>query len=205
VPPAVLRISAAHRAATSIITIVTLEGRADSPFPFFLANDPRVPDEVSLNAGYVNPRPPPSDFNSARLWGMAIADTRVAGYESAQIEVSWTQLSCRVDGKGIVLNEDAEHVRGGLYLRQPWFGGHDYHEPMPTAYDLPSHSVVLPLGQRSDREWHFWSPSPRAAIPTGFFRWMQGESACEDFCGNASANGNGLLAVTDSPVWWRRE
>jgi hypothetical protein len=26
---------------------------------------------------------------------------------------------------------------------------------------------VLRVGQRSDRVWHFWSPSPRAALPPG--------------------------------------
>jgi hypothetical protein len=34
-------------------------------------------------------------------------------------------------------------VHGGLYLRQPWFGEHDYHEPLPLDHDLAQHSVVL--------------------------------------------------------------
>src|SRR5207249_2734736 len=51
--------------------------------------------------------------------------------------------------------------------RQPWFGGHNYHEPIPLAYDLAMHSVVLNVGRRTDRVWHFWSPSPRAAMPEG--------------------------------------
>ena len=55
---------------------------------FVVANDPRIPDEVSYKAGYVNPAPPPAGFGSARLWGIAIADTRVPGHESAQVEVS---------------------------------------------------------------------------------------------------------------------
>ncbi len=60
---------------------------------------PRVPPEVKFAKGYVNPSPPPSDFKSALLWGIAIADTRVRGYESAVVEIASTQLSCRVGGR----------------------------------------------------------------------------------------------------------
>jgi hypothetical protein len=38
---------------------------------------------------------------------------------------------------------------------------------MPLTYDQSSHSVVLRVGQSPDRVWHFWSPSPRAALPSG--------------------------------------
>ena len=89
--------------------------------------DPRVPDEVRWKAGYVNPIPGPREFNSALLWGIAIADTRVPGYQSANVEIAWTKLSCVVEGKSIVLNADQGSVRGGLYLRRPWFGSNDYH------------------------------------------------------------------------------
>jgi len=36
---------------------------------------------------------------------------------------------------------------------------------MPMAHDAANHAVVLPVGLRSDRVWHFWSASPRAALP----------------------------------------
>ena len=156
-----------HRVSTSHISVVTPAGRATSPLPFVVTNDPRIPDEVSYKAGYVNPVPRPSDFSSARLWGIALADTRVPSHESAQVEIAWTQLSCRVDGKDVVLNEDNGRINGGLYVRHPWFGGHDYHEPMPVIYDLHDHAAVLRVGERTDRIWHFWSPSPRAALPSG--------------------------------------
>ncbi len=48
--------------------------------------DSRIPDEVRYKSVYVNPVPNPSNFSSAMLWGIAIADTRVHGYEKAQIE-----------------------------------------------------------------------------------------------------------------------
>lgn len=43
----------------------------------------------------------------------------------------------------------------------------NYLENDDLAYDQTSHNVVLKVGQRSDRVWHFWSPSPRAALPVG--------------------------------------
>jgi hypothetical protein len=155
-----------HKSVTSTITVVTPRGRASSPFAFVISNDPRVPGEVSYKAGYVNLVPPPHDFKSALLWGIAIADTRVPGHESAEVEIASTQLACRVDGKDVILNDDSGNVRGGLYRREPWFGT-DQHDPIPLTYDHPSHAVVLRVGQRPDRVWHFWSASPRAALPSG--------------------------------------
>ena len=155
-----------HRVFTSNIVAVTPQGRGASLSAFVVTNDPRIPDEVSYRAGYVNPVRAPANFNSARLWGIAIADTRVPGHESAQVEVAWTRLTCQIDGREVVLNDDSGQVRGGLYQRQPWFAS-DAHEPIPLTYHLRNHSVVLAVGRRSDRIWHFWSPSARAALPAG--------------------------------------
>jgi hypothetical protein len=130
--------------------------------------DPRVPDEVRWKVGYVNLVPPPREFNSALLWGIAIADTRVANYQSAKVEIAWTRLSCVADGKSVALNDDKGGARGGLYLRWPWFGSNDYHEPMPFGGTAGSkQNVVLRVGLRADRVWHFWSASPRAKLPPG--------------------------------------
>jgi IPT/TIG domain len=157
-----------HRVATSVINVITPSARASSPFPFTVGNDPRIPEEVSYKSGYINSIPAPLGFSSARLWGIAIADTRVSAYESATVEVAWTQLSCRADGddKDFVLNDDTGRVRGGLFQRNPWFGTNE-NEPMRLAYDDQNHAVVLHVGQRPDRVWHFWSASPRATLPPG--------------------------------------
>ena len=155
-----------HKVFSSGIVVVTPLGRGASPSAFVVANDPRIPDEVSYKAGYVNPVRAPSSFSSARLWGIAIADTRVRGHESAQVEVAWTRLTCQIDGRRVVLNDDSGQVRGGLYQRNPWFAS-DAHDPIPLAYDPRNRSVVLAVGRRSDRAWHFWSPSARAALPPG--------------------------------------
>jgi hypothetical protein len=100
------------------------------------------------------------------LWGIAIADIRVPGYERAQVEIAHTQLTCRVDGKDVLLNDDRAAVRGGLYSRLPWFGT-DAHDPLPLAYTKDRSAAVLRVGQNADRVWHFWSASPRAALPPG--------------------------------------
>lgn len=131
-----------------------------------MLNDSRIPDEVSYKSGYVNPIAPPFEPRSAMLWGIAIADTRVPGYESAHLEIAWTQLSCRVAGRDVVLNDNKGTVRGGLYQRYPWFSGNQA-ESMPLVYDRQNHAVVIRVGQRTDRVWHFWSTSPRAALPVG--------------------------------------
>jgi hypothetical protein len=159
-----------HRTATSVISLVTSlvnpPARAASPFPFVVLNDPRVPEEVSYKAGYVNSTATPEGFSSVLLWGIAIADTRVSGYASATIEVAWTQLTCRADGREVVLSDDHGSVRGGLYRRNPWFGIND-HEPLPMAFNRGSHAVILKVGQRPEKVWHFWPPSQRPTLPEG--------------------------------------
>ena len=97
------------------------------------------------------------------LWGIAIADTRVPGYQHATVEIAHTLLSCRVDGRDVILNDDDAAVRGGLYRRFPWFGT-DAHDPMPMDSGNDG-TVVLRVGSRADRVWHFWAASPRAQIP----------------------------------------
>lgn len=127
---------------------------------------PRIPPEVPYKSGYVNPRPKPPEFTSAMLWGIAIADTRVPRFEEAQVEIARTELTCRVDGKDVVLNDDRGHVRGGLYRRYPWFGT-DAHDPMPVEYSHDQSTVIFRVGERSDVVWHFWAASPRKTIPGG--------------------------------------
>ena len=127
----------------------------------------RVPLEVKFKCGYVNPVHRPADFKSAMLWGIAIADTRVPGSDKAQVEIYETRLSCRVDGKDVILNQDRGKVRGGLYRRIPWFGT-DAHTPLPLSYSQDDQPVVLHVGEQPDRVWHFWAASPRAMLPPGY-------------------------------------
>jgi hypothetical protein len=121
---------------------------------------------VKFKSGYVNPDPKPSDFTSAMLWGIAIADTRAPNFDKAQVEIAETRLSCRVDGKDVILNDDRGGVQGGLYRRHPWFGT-DAHTSMPLTYSDDHTTVILRVGQQPNRVWHFWAASARAVIPSG--------------------------------------
>ncbi len=136
------------------------------PFAGVQNADPRIPAEVRFKTGYVNPAPKPAEFSSVMLWGIAIADTRAPGYESATVEVESVRLSCRADGKDVVLINASGRIHGGLYRRIPWFQGNQP-EPMPLVNDAANNAVVLAVGKRGDRIWHFWSASPRPALPRG--------------------------------------
>lgn len=125
-----------------------------------------VPAEVRYKSGFVNTDGRPMGFSSAMLWGIAIADTRAPGYEKAQVEIARVSLTCRVNGKDVVLNDDRGILRGGLYRRHPWFGT-DEHDPMPLSHLRNSGVVVVSVGTKPDRVWHLWAGSPRAAIPAG--------------------------------------
>ncbi|MBV8049763.1 MAG: hypothetical protein JOZ80_01165 [Acidobacteriaceae bacterium] len=155
-----------HRAVTWTVTVRAANMRASSPVPLVIVNDPRVPEEVSYKAGYINSHQAASGFSSVMLWGIAIADTRVKSYESALIEVARMQLSCTIKGRDVALIDDIGKLHGGLYRRIPWFASNQA-EPMPSAYDAVNRAVILPVGQRSDRVWHFWSASPRPTLPPG--------------------------------------
>lgn len=63
-----------YKSITSTITVVTPQGRASSPLAFVIANDPRVRDEVSYKAGYVNAVAPPA-ISSRRYFGESQSST----------------------------------------------------------------------------------------------------------------------------------
>src|SRR5689334_3450490 len=108
-----LKMRAVHRAIAAF-TLLTVVSTA-----LFAGDDAQIPPEVRFKSGYINPIRRPPDFASAMLWGIAIADTRVTGYEDAQVEIAHTQLSCRIDDHDVILNDDYGNVRGGLYRRYP--------------------------------------------------------------------------------------
>lgn len=125
-----------------------------------------IPSEVRYKHGYVNTKGKPPEFTSAMPWGIAITSRSVPGAQPARIEIARLRFSCRLDGKEVILNDDEAAIRGGLYRRYPWFGT-DAHDPIPLTYSDDGHFVVLNVGQRPDRVWHFWSASPRATVPPG--------------------------------------
>ena len=148
---------------TSPVAVKTRNGSETSPFEFIVQNDPRIPDDVGWKAGYVNPVRPPSEFKAVLLWGIAIADSRSP---RAEVQVAKLSLSCRADGKDFLLNDDEGNLRGGLYRRTPWFGT-DEHSLMPIVRNAADRVAIMHVGTVQDRVWHFWSASPRAALPLG--------------------------------------
>ena len=163
----VQRLPQASRRGKVLGTIFALACCFGSALLFSQA-DLRIPSEVRYKSGYINTVPKPPEFASAMLWGIAIADTRAPYYSDATIEIARTQLICRANGRNFVLNDDQGTVRGGLYRRFPWFGT-DVHDPMPLDDSGDHEIVILHVGSRPDRVWHFWAASPRAAIPQGHF------------------------------------
>jgi hypothetical protein len=101
--------------------------------------------------------------NSGTSWSLR---SYPINYREATIKIARTELICRADGHNFVLNEDEGAVRGGLYRRFPWFGT-DVHDPIPLDYSDNHEIVVLHVGNRPDRVWHFWAASSRRAIPQG--------------------------------------
>lgn len=166
-----------------LISFLLLRPFADSQ------NPSRIPPEVLHKSAYVNPVLRPPNFSSAMLWGIALADTRVPGYLQAQVEIARVQLSCRVNGKDVILNDDRGAVRGGLYSRKPWFAT-DAHDPLPLERSTSqkwersdSPAVVLRVGSRPDRVWHFWAASPRAEIPAGHLEGCTVKARVRISCG----------------------
>ncbi len=127
---------------------------------------PQAPDEAKYKSGYVNRDGRPPGFSSAMLWGIAVADPRVSGYENATVEIAETRLTCRVKGKDILMNDDHGELRGGLYRRYPWFGT-DVHDSMPMDYNEADSAAIMRVGTKADKVWHFWAASPRANFPEG--------------------------------------
>jgi hypothetical protein len=159
----VQRLPQASRRGKALRTVAALACWCGSAL-LFSQSDLRIPSEVRYKSGYINAVPKPPEFASAMPWGIAVADTRAPNYRNATIEIARTQLICRADGRNFVLNDDEGTVHGGLYRRSPWFGT-DVHDPMPLDYSDNREVVILHVGSRPDRVWHFWAASSRAAIP----------------------------------------
>jgi hypothetical protein len=130
------------------------------------SQQPRAPDEAKYKSGYVNLEGRPPGFSSAMLWGIAVADTRVPGYENAIVEIAEMRLTCRVNRKDVLMNDDHGKLRGGLYRRHPWFAT-DVHDAMPMDYNQADDATIMRVGTKPDKVWHFWAASPRASFPEG--------------------------------------
>ncbi|AGY56523.1 hypothetical protein GKIL_0276 [Gloeobacter kilaueensis JS1] len=133
-----------------------------------VATDPFPPDVSSAHRrGYVQDMSPPSGWSAITWWGIALQDTRQNA--TSTVEIDYVRLYCTVDGRRTQLSETKSALGGGLYLRSPWFGNNDYHEPMPMLPQTASNqgSISFHPSDRPDRIWHFWSPGKRLQLPAG--------------------------------------
>ena len=130
-------------------------------------NDPRIPEEVSYKAGYVNPRAPPRwlQFGAAVGYcdrGHAGARRRIgAGRSGVDQAIVPDRRQRRLSSMMTAARcaEDSTGASHGL--------ARTHTIPCRWHFDSTAHAAVLRVGQRTDRVWHFWSPSPRAALPPG--------------------------------------
>lgn len=109
---------------------------------------------------------PPQGWTSGVAWINSVYDTRKTGESTLQVD--WVRLYCLVNGQETLVAGETQSngtgvTWGGLYLRNPWFGNNDYHDPMTV--DFSGNIAVLPLSSIKDRVWHFGGS--RGIIPSG--------------------------------------
>ena len=134
--------------------------------PCLAQTAPRVPDEVRCKSGYINPIPKPPDFTSAMLWGIAIADIRIPGYGHGHVEIAAPNSSAASTAKTLSSTTTTPPSAEATAFSPPLVR-HRAHDPLPLAYSKDRKAVILRVGENPDRVWHFWSASPRAALPPG--------------------------------------
>jgi hypothetical protein len=124
------------------------------------------PEESDDSGAGILGRTPPAGWTAGLAWFNALHDGEDGG--ESYLEVDWVRLYATVNGRERLLagdiggNPTGIHWQG-LWLRDPWFGNDDYHEPVsfPTRQGV----AHLPLSQHGDRIWHFGSR--RATLPSG--------------------------------------
>jgi hypothetical protein len=133
--------------------------------------DSIAPPESPHPKAYIRASLPPAGFATGVIWAIALHDKRKEWPSS--IEVDWVRFYCTVNGQDVmVAGETASNNTGtedgGLYLRDPWFGNNDYHEPLPAGIDLKAMTFTFALSAATERVWHWWGS--RAIIPQGATR-----------------------------------
>ncbi|MEW6584837.1 MAG: hypothetical protein AB1442_04395 [Nitrospirota bacterium] len=140
---------------------------SDSIHLAIAAAPPESPEPVA----FFNMGLPPVGWTSGQAWINAVDDAAKPGDSS--VEIDWVRFYCIVGGfETIVSGEYTGNETGiipdggGLYLRNPWFGGDDYHEPL--SYLSTGETVTYPLSSGSDRVWH--PIGKRETVPVGATR-----------------------------------
>jgi len=115
-----------------------------------------APPEAPIKHAIVNSVLPPPGWESGVVWTQSVYDRDYFG--SSTTEIDWVRLICVVDGHEQVF--ESEIIGGGLYLRDPWFGG-DIHEILDVE-ELRNYdgNVEYNVFEAQDRVWHMWGVRP---------------------------------------------
>lgn len=147
-----------------------------------------APPESPHQEAFFNMGIPPVGWTSGQAWINAVHDTSKQG--TSTIEIDWVRLYCIVGGiETLVAGEYTGNNTGiipdggGLYLRNPWFGNNNYHEPL--SYLSTGETVTYYLDSKPDRVWH--AIGKRAIIPPGATRCYASA--------RVKPNGNSLVQV----------
>jgi hypothetical protein len=150
-------------ARTGKISVKTFAGTIYSTANFGV-QDAGVPEDVPTPiACLVTPTTPPSGFNAATYWAVALVDTAKSG--TGSVEVAYTQLWCTIDGVDTKLADDVGTLFGGLFSRDTWDGA-PVSTPMPWTYNPTNNSAIVYPSENPDLFYHWYMPTPRASWPT---------------------------------------
>ncbi|WP_187293869.1 IPT/TIG domain-containing protein [Gloeobacter kilaueensis] len=135
----------------------------------FTLPDAGVPADVPSGSAYVDsPTSAPSGWTSATYWGQSIVDTNQPS-SPGSVEIDYMELWCVVSGKNTLMQHDEGTMAGGLYVRDPWYGNNDAHDPMPWSYNAANNSTTFTPTTAADKVWHFYGtayPRPSFAANT---------------------------------------
>lgn len=86
-------------------------------------------------------------------------------------------------------NRPLSSAEGGLYLRRPWFGGNDYHEPMSNSL-IDGGLLTIDVATRPQRVAHWWTDRVSVTPGSRYFAEVRFEVV-------------GMAAIQLGSDWWR--
>lgn len=158
-----------------------------------------VPSDVQFNKeGNIRLSSPPSEFQAANAWLIAIHDARQP--ELSLVEIDYIRLFVRIEGRDILVgsNEyDGSPGGGKLYSRRPWFGSRNDSEFQVAQL---SGSIIIHPSRFPDELYHLWiasSPSNPRIPADADLLWMEARVRIE---GPALVQGGIDFFRDDRPV-----
>lgn len=125
-----------------------------------------VPDNATWREETIR-NPMPKDYKSVLIWFQAvtISSSIKESINNSRVVIDYEKvIEKHPDGSEKTVyrrNYDgASHSlpreSGGLYLRNPWFGGNDYNEKMTNSF-IRDGNFTIEVGQKPNRVAHWWT------------------------------------------------